>query len=140
MIKNYYSKLHDAGENKRISQIEEFIDATRLPPSKKLLIYNFLYFGTGYITESSDHAVLDELHPKLEKEARRRHLLTDKEKILFYRKRTDDVTLAITDYGYSWKNDSGLDKWGETYYYIPWESVNRIEFDESKGFLRQNQE
>ncbi len=131
MIKNYYSKLHDTGDNKRISQIEEFIDGTRLPHSMKLLIYNFLYFGEGEVADYADHAALDELHPKLEKEARRRHNLSDKEKILYYRKRKDNVTIVITDYGYSYKNDTDTPYWGEAYFYIPWESINRVEYDES---------
>lgn len=131
MIKNYYSKLCDAGDNKRISQIAEFIDATRLPSSKKVLIYNFLYFGEGEVADYADHAALDELHPKLEKEARRRHKLSDKEKILFYRKRKYNVTFVITDYGYSYRNDTDSPFWGEAYFYIPWESINRVEYDES---------
>lgn len=131
MIKSYRQILLDQRNVDRISQVNRYIDSTRLPGHLREDIFNFLHFGEGEKINYADHAALDELTSKIEKEARRRHNLSDKEKILFYRKRKDNVTIVITDYGYSYKNDTDTPYWGEAYFYIPWESINRVEYDES---------
>lgn len=131
MIKDYRQILRDKGNVDRISQVNRYIDSTRLPGHLREDIFNFLHFGEGEKIDSTDHAALDELSIKVEKEARTRHKLSDKEKILFYRKRKGAVTAVITDYGYSWKNSTNNPNWGEEFFYIPWESINRVDYNES---------
>lgn len=125
-MKRYYQLLKESGNTQRISQVEKILEATRLPNTITKKLFDFLYFSVDY-----DCLALDKISLKLEKEARRRHQLSDEETILFYRKRKDSVTFVVTDYGYSWRNSSGDSDWGEDYYYIPWESVYGVEYYES---------
>lgn len=131
MEKEYYRKLIDEGKKDVISAVRSYLEGSRMPNTIFEKMFNFFYFGDWIKSEYSDRNALIGLHPKLEKEARRRHRLIDEEKILYYRKRKDKVTFVITDYGVSWRNDSGDADWGEDYYYIPWESINRVEYNET---------
>ena len=125
-MKSYYQRLKDNGDTERISRIEKVLNATRLPKTLIEKVFDFLHWG-GF----SDCIALDEISLKLEKEANRRHQLSDEETILFYRKRKDSVTFVVTDYGFSWKNNSGDSDYGSEYLYIPWECVDRVEYDEN---------
>ena len=129
-MKRYYQLLKVNGNTQRISQVEKFLEATRLPNTITKKLFDFLYFGGGGKYDYSDHSALDEITQKIEREARRRHQLSDEETILFYRKRKDSVTFVVTDYGFSWRNNSGDSDYGAEYFYIPWESVHRVEYDE----------
>lgn len=131
MTTGYYRFLLGQGDRERIAQVKKYIESTRIPYSLTEKIFDFLIFGEMSKIDYADHAALDELTLKVEKVARFRHNLSDKEKILFYRKRKDAVTFVFTDYGFSAKNNTGDSDWGEKYYYIPWESINRVEYNES---------
>lgn len=125
-MKSYYQRLKDNGDTERISRIEKVLNATRLPKTLIEKVFDFLHWGGD-----GDCIALDEISLKLEKEANRRHQLSDEETILFYRKRKDSVTFVVTDYGFSWKNNSGDSDYGSEYLYIPWECVDRVEYDEN---------
>lgn len=131
-MEGYYKKLLEDNKIDKIQEIRNFIMQSRLPESVIVSVFDFLYFGEGgCVGDWNDHPVLNEICLKLEREARQRHVLSDKEMVLFYRKRKDKVTFVITDYGLSWKNNTGDHDWGDEFYYIPWECIHRVEYNES---------